>query len=77
MRETNALESILLELSSLPSPKDMAKSGAPPSPIRYANDVMSVDMGAQTPTPASTVPPMSCIFPTYILSTTEYSTLMN
>ena len=45
--------------------------------MRNAKEEMMVVMGAHTPTAASAVSPMPSMFPTYILSTMEYSTFMN
>ena len=71
------LATICLAPFSFFCPRRMLISGAPPTPIQLAKEVIRVTMGPQTPTPASARPPVPGILPMYMRSTMLYSTLTN
>ena len=68
---TAAHDKIFFALSSSPSPSAIEKMGAPPVPTKKANDDINVVIGAQTPTPASAISPMTSMLPTKMRSTME------
>ena len=63
------LATICLAPRSFFCPRRMLISGAPPTPIQLAKEVIKVTIGPQTPTPARARPPVPAILPMYMRST--------